>query len=382
LLGVLARNYPLPTTGAAGPAEDISPDTLIKATGVDRVRTLFFSARETQNGLLYQMTWAMPERDFRGLVRLLAPESKPCTPLPFLPGEAVEYDRWRVDGRKAWDTLQQIFTGISPHWTNSASLILDTANAAARLKDPTFDIKTNLFGNLGDDIIVIEKPPRDFTPTALDSPPTLYLLGSPNPGQLAEALSSVFIFFDREAERPTTRLFAGQTVRSVPLPPLPLAASPRATLTPPRRLHYAPAPGYVALSTDVAFLEQFLQATNSSTSNLTAQADFPAALQQVVETGTGLFGCNHRLNLMRAVWPAAQAATNSPAKSVIGFDYGFLPGMLGSMLPSNSADWFDVKLLPPANSVEKYFYYTVYGGGASSNGITWKMFEPTPPGLK
>jgi hypothetical protein len=153
-------------------------------------------------------------------------------------------------------------------------------------------------------------------------------------------------------------------------------------MTPPRRLHYAPAQGYVALSTDVAFLEQFLQATNSSASSLAAQADFEAAVQQVVEPGTGLFGCNHRQNLVRSFWPAAQTSTNTPAKPLVGFDYGFLPGLLSSMLPSSSADWFDVKLLPPANSVEKYFHYTVYGGAASSNGITWKMFEPTPPGLK
>jgi hypothetical protein len=382
LLGVLARNYPLPPAGAVGPTDDITPETLIKATGLGKIRNLFFSAREASGGLLYQMTWAVPEAERQGIVRLLAAESKPCTPLPFVSPDAVEFDRWRVDGRKAWATLQQIFTGISPHWTNSAALILETANAAARLKDPTFDINTNLFGNLGDDIIIMERPPLDFTPEAVDSPPALYLLGSPNPPQLAAALSSIFIFLDREAETPKTREFAGVTIRSVPLPALPFAASQPAAGPTPRRLHYAPAQGYVALSTDSAFLEHFLQTTNPPASNILAQADFPTAAQQVVDPATGLFGFNHRLNLMRSLWPAARNATNSMASSVIGFDYGFLPGLIALVLPANSADWFDLKLLPPANSVEKYFHYTVYGGTASTNGITWKMFEPTPPGLK
>ena len=327
LLGVLARNYPLPAAGAAGPADEITPETLIKTTGLGKVRTLFFSAREAPGGLLYQMTWAVPEADRQGVVRLLAAESKPCTPLPFVSPEVVEFDRWRVDGRKAWATLQQIFTGISPHWTNSAALILETANAAARLKDPTFDINTNLFGNLGDDIIIIERPPQDFTPEAVDSPPALYLLGSPNPPQLAAALSSILIFLDREAETPKTREFAGVTIRSVPLPTLPFAASRPAAGATPRRLHYAPAQGYVALSTDAAFLEQFLQSTNPPASNILAQADFPGAVQQVVEPATGLFGFNHRLNLIRSLWPAARTATNATAASVVGFDYGFSAGI-------------------------------------------------------
>ena len=59
-----------------------------------------------------------------------------------------------------------------------------------------------------------------------------------------------------------------------------------------------------------------------------------------------------------------------------------LPGLASLVLPPDSAGWFDLKLLPPADLVEKYFHYTVYGGAASTNGITWKMFEPVPPGLK
>lgn len=382
LLGVLARDYPLPPAGAAGPTDDITPEVLIKASGLGKVRNLFFSASEVSGGLLYQMTWAVPEAERQGILRLLAAESKPCVPLPLVPPDAVEFDRWRVDGRKAWATLQQIFTGISPHWTNSAALILETANAAARLKDPTFDINTNLFGNLGDDIIIMERPPLNLSPEAIDSPPTIYLLGSPNPPQLAAALSSIFIFLDREAETPQTRELAGVTIRSVPLPALPFGLSQTAAITPPRRLHYAPVQGYVALSTDAAFLEHVLLATNPPASNILAQADFPTAAQQVVDPATGLFGFNHRLNLMRSLWPAARNATNAMAHSTAGFDYGFLPGLAALVLPSNPVDWIDLKLLPPVNSVEKYFHYSVYGGASSTNGITWKMFEPTPPGLK
>jgi len=49
---------------------------------------------------------------------------------------------------------------ISPQSVNTLNFILDTANTAAKDKDPSFDIKKNLIGNLGDDIITYEKTPR------------------------------------------------------------------------------------------------------------------------------------------------------------------------------------------------------------------------------
>jgi hypothetical protein len=379
LLQAVARNFPLPTAGAAGLTEDIDLKTLIRASGLGQVHTLFFSVQQTPAGLLSQMTWTIPEPERQGLVQLLAAEPKPCTPPGFVPSDVVEFDRWRVDGRKAWSTVQQVLTAISPYWTNSETLILETANAAARLKDPTFDINTNLFGNLGDDLIVMGKQPPEISPEAIDSTPTLFLIGSPNPPQLSSALGSIFIFLDREAEKPEERDFAGQKIRSVPLPAMSLTGSAAFDSTP-RRLHYAPAQGYIALSTDASFLEQFLAITNSITSNTLAGADFPAAVRQVVSRETGLFGFNHQPNLLRSLWPVTD--TNSAPTSELSFNHGFLSSLLAAFLPADSINWFDAGLLPPPALLKKYFHYTVYGSGATSNGITWKIFAPTPPALR
>jgi len=377
LLQAVAHDFPRPAADAAGAMSDITLDTLIQATGLGKVRTVFFSAQTAPGGLLYQMTWTIPEADRRGLIKLLAVEGKPCAMPAFVPPDILEFDRWRVDGKKAWSTLEQVFAGISPHWTNSAALILETANAAARLKDPTFDIQTNLFNNLGDDVIVMVKPTRKLTPEAISSPPTLYLVSSPNPPQLASALGSLFLFFDREAESPKERVFADTPIRSVPLPSIPLPDDAVAAKPDRKALHYAPARGYVALSTDAAFLEQFLDTTNSPTSNVLAKADFPAAVRLVVTPETGLFGFADRLNLVRSRWPRIDA-TNAVPVSQPGLGYGFLPTWLAATLPSSATNWFDPGLLPPVKSVESYFHYTVYGGGAYSNGLTWRMFEPAP----
>ena len=45
-------------------------------------------------------------------------------------------------------------------------------------------------------------------------------------------------------------------------------------------------------------------------------------------------------------------------------------------------DLMDFSLLPPFERISKYFYFSVYGASATSEGLTFKMFAPVPPALK
>jgi len=45
-------------------------------------------------------------------------------------------------------------------------------------------------------------------------------------------------------------------------------------------------------------------------------------------------------------------------------------------------EWMDFSLLPPYEKIAKYFYFTVYAGGSSVDGLTFKMFAPVPPALR
>jgi hypothetical protein len=42
----------------------------------------------------------------------------------------------------------------------------------------------------------------------------------------------------------------------------------------------------------------------------------------------------------------------------------------------------DYSLLPDFSRVSKYFHYSVYGGSANVDGITFRYFYPTPPQLR
>jgi hypothetical protein len=59
---------------------------------------------------------------------------------------------------------------------------------------------------------------------------------------------------------------------------------------------------------------------------------------------------------------------------------------LGARLNANGAhglkDWVDFSLLPAFESIAKYFHFTVYAGSANADGLSYKVFSPTPPQLK
>jgi hypothetical protein len=44
-------------------------------------------------------------------------------------------------------------------------------------------------------------------------------------------------------------------------------------------------------------------------------------------------------------------------------------------------EWVDFSLLPDYGPVAKYFYLSVFGGNANSDGLTLKVFSPRPPQL-
>ena len=71
-------------------------------------------------------------------------------------------------------------------------------------------------------------------------------------------------------------------------------------------------------------------------------------------------------------------ATNS---SAAGLD--MLTGSIPYARPEKTfKDWLDYSLLPDYDKVAKYFHYTVHAGSANVDGISFKFFSPTPPGLK
>jgi hypothetical protein len=358
------------------PLAIFSPDKLIAATGLGSMKTFAFAFQVSADGSLGQFFVNAPESSRQGLLKLLPGDGKESSPPTFVPADAVKYQRTRIDGQKAWATLQKIMNDLSPQIMNGVNFALDTANAAAKQKDPSFEIQKNLFGNLGDDLISYEKAPRGTTLAELNSAPSLFLLGSPRADQLADALKSIFVLMNPQGTPPTEREFLGRKIFSVPLPSLAFAAAgPGKSAS--RNLSYASSGSYVAITTDAAMLEEYLRSSESQQKMLRETPGLVEAAQKVGGSSVGVFGYQNNLEVSRALFETLRktAGTNSN-------DSAPLPGMEFPVAAAGFKDWVDFSLLPPFEQISKYFYFSVYAVSANADGLKFKVFAPTPPQLQ
>ncbi len=373
-MDVLNRK-PAEKTADEDPFTPSNPEKFLTASGLAAVRTLAFTFQSSPDGSLFGVSIGVPEATRQGIFRLFPSEGKDASPPPFVPANAVKFQRWRIDGQKTWATLEKVLGEISPQWLSSLNFMLDTANTAAKQKDPDFDLRKNLIGNLGDDLITYEKAPRGGTPAELAAAPSLFLIGSAHPDQLAAALKGVLVFLGQTGGSPSEREFLGKKIYSVPLPSFTVGASGNPA---PRALSYAASSGYVALSTDAGILEEYLRSSGSQQKALRETPGLTEAMAKVGGSSTGWLGYENQAETARALFEALRnnAATNTSGTAL-------MPG--GMNLPgagNGLKQWMDFSLLPPFDRIAKYFYFNVYAGGASADGLSFKAFTPVPPGVK
>jgi hypothetical protein len=354
---------------------DVSPEKVANAVGLGSLRTISASFQNSDQGALLLASLGVPEATRQGLFKILVGEPKEVLPPAFVPADAVKFQRWRIDGQKTWAALERMVNDISPQWMTGINFLLETANTAAKEKDPGFDVKRNLIGNLGDDLITYDKAAKGNSVKELASPPSLFLVGSPKPEDLAIALKSLLVLIGQQTgTQPEEREFLGRKIYSIPLRSLGLPMPGATGAGGPVTLRYAASGGYLALSTDASILEEFLRSSETQAKSLKETPGLNDAAQRVLGPGSSLFGFENQTETIRGWFELLRkdsgSATNSPVAAVL------------SGVNPNFKDWVDLSLLPPFDQVSKYFYFSVYGAGATVDGLTFKMFSPTPPGAK
>jgi hypothetical protein len=364
---------------APDPFDVIPPEKVISATGLAGLKTLAFSLQALNEGLRFQLSVGVPEASRQGLFKILAGEPKETSPPPFIPADAVSFQRWRLDGQKAWATLEAMLTDASTQTAGTLNWILETAGARAKEKDPGFDLKKTLVGNLGDDIITYEKASSADNPAELRSPPSILLLGSPNAVQLAAALKALFVIFP-QGDTITEREFLGRKIFSVPVPPVSLFGAAVSKPGPPRALNFAAGSSYVALSTDPTLLEEYLRSAESPPRPLRERPGLADAAEKAGGVGTYLLGYENQAETMRTAFGAMK---KDPSAAANANTLGLFPGVPGlSGAERHFRGWMDYSLAPPFDRVARYFYFTVYAASATTDGLTLKFFAPAPPALR
>lgn len=352
-----------------GPSENPlapKPGKIVSSLGLGGLNTIAASYNNTAEGGSVQLSLGIPEASRQGLFKILAADKLESSAPSFVPADVTKFWRWRLNLPKAWNGLEDMLTGISPALGGVLNLVFETAG---KDKDPNFDLKKELLGNLGDDVISYQRTPANASVADLNSPPSIYLLGSPNPEKLAAAFK---IGMSTLSPAPIEeRDFLGRKIYKVPSPP-------NATGKPSRALNFAPSGGYLALSTDVPMLEEYLRSAETKAKALSETVGLKEAAEKVGGTGLGLFGFSNQADEMRATFNALKG--DSADLSDLLKNPALGAKVAGEEKKLN--DWADFSLLPAFETVSKYFHYSVYAGSFDANGFTLKFFYPTPPQVK
>jgi hypothetical protein len=370
VFNVLASIPPEPPNPLApDPVPQTPWNKILVASGLTGLKSVSFSYRESHDGSQVNFYISAPEAGRRGIFKLISTEPKEATPPAFVPAGMVKFWRWRLDGQNGWDALEKMLADISPASIASLNAVIGMANATAQQSDHGFDLREYLIGNITDDFISYQKAPAGTALADLNSAPSLFLFGAANTDQALLAVKTIAFFMFGRQGAPTARDFLGRKIYTIPLPVRRLPGVPASAT---RAIYCSASDGYVAVTTDVSMLEEYLRSAESPPKPLNGTAGLVDAAQHVGGTGGGLFGYQNQRETMRAAFTllknqASIGNANAPD--------------LFSVLPKSFLNGADFSLLPDYDQVSKYFYFSVYGGSATADGLSFKFFAPRPPQL-
>lgn len=372
IMSALARRPAAPVNGGAVVVNSLpSSEIMLTALGLSGVQTITFNLQQGVEGTTANLAVRVPESLRRGLFNILAVQPRDASPPPFIPADAVKFNRWRVDLQTAWTTIENMLGEISPAYAGFSKLILDTAG---KDKDPKFDFRKQLLANLGDDVMVFEKAPRAVAAGGVSFAPSLMLIGAKNAVELAASLRAIASIFPPELIQYIEREFLGRKVYSVVLPPL---VGQKVS----RPLTYAASGGYVAISSDPATVEEFLRSSEGTAKSLRDLPGLNDAAQKVGGMGRGYFSFENEAESARGALDATQKDPSAIASLLGAGQIATVLGWVGGDAKTMTES-FDLTLLPAYDKVAKYFYLNVNALGVTADGITFKMFTSTPPPLR
>jgi len=339
-----------------------SPATVLNALGLTGLKSVSLAYRESHDGSQLNLYGCAPESARQGILKILAAVPKDANPPVFVPASAVKFSRWRIDGQKSWTELEKMIGALAPGGLASLNATIDAVNSIARQKDPDFDLRKNLIANLGDDFISYQKAPAGSAPGDFNGAPAIFLFGTANADQAALALKNVASLMYGQQNAPDPRDFLGRKIYTIPLPG---RGGSGAAAPVSRSLYCAASGGYVAVTADVSMLEEYLRSNTGQARPLRETAGLADAAQHVGGAGNGLFGYENQHETMRTAFSLLKNSTAADTAMTV--------------FPKSFRDWMDFSLLPDYDQVAKYFFFSVYGGGATTDGLSFKVFAPRPP---
>lgn len=333
-------------------AMGVDPKAALKAVGLEGLKTISMAWTPGSDGDGGLLSFSIPESQRVGLFKMLAVPAKEAAPLPFIPADAVKFQRWRIDGQRMWATLEETLAAVSPQLNGFVQLMVAQAG---KDKDPSFDLKKNVVGNLGDDLVSYGKAPQGSSIEDLANPPSVMLVGSASPDSLAGGIKLAAGALGGSNDDAKDREFNGKKIRSMRTPAGPGGKG--------GRMEMASASGYAVFSGTPALLEEVLRSAESPGKSLRDDPALVRAAEKVGGFGTGIFGYENQRETMRSQWEFLRTG-----------------GLANVMGDGGAADWaqmFDFKLLPEYGQVAKHFGIAVFSGSTDAQGTHFRFYGPS-----
>lgn len=348
----------------------LQPSKLLPALGIQGLRSLSFTLEAAPAGTTAEVRVGIPESARTGLFQMILPGRKDASPPAFVTAEVARFQRMRVDLRGAWAALEGAVYAMLPTARSVVELMFQSVGKET---DPNYDLRRELIGNLGDDIVLLENRPTTNHLEALEAAPTLILVGSQAPEKVASALKTLAALFPPPMNAPRSRQVEGHTIYSVELPQEPDTSGAAV----PPVFSFGAGTNYLAMSGDPALVENFLRGTHSTENPLSAVVGLEEAAKMVGGTTNGWFGYENDQAMARSI-----IETLRQESATIEQMLALTPVGDGLEQSGGLKAWLEFTLLPPFDQISKYFHYSVYGLESKPDGFSYRMFSPTPPGMK
>lgn len=328
------------------------PASALRALGLEGLKGAAFAGQVNQEGSFFNLNLHVPETQRVGLFKLMQGDAKDSSPPAFVPADAAEFQRLRINGAKSWATIEETIRNLSPEMFGFFQMM---TSMVGKEEDPGFDLKRSLFDNLGDDIISFNRAPVISTDGGEITAPTLVLIGSRNPDELMGAIFTLAGSLPLGLDTKNTREFNGKQIRKFSMPGLENIAPP---------VEFAAASGYLAISSTPSLLEEFLRSGEATTGRaLRDDSAVRDAASRIGGMSTGLLGYQNQRVSTRVFWDFVRK--------------GGVESLTGG-ISREAAAALDFKLLPEFDRVAQYFGIAVYTGSGDAQGLSLRFFGPTP----
>jgi hypothetical protein len=281
----------------------LQPAKLLPALGLQDVRSLSFSANSSPEGMTGELRIGVPESSRTGLFKMLLPGRSPADPPAFVSESTLRFQRLRVDLPEAWAALESAVYSVLPTARSVVDLMLQSVG---KDEDPNYDLRSELFGNLGNDIMLMEQQPLTNSLEELSAPPTLVLIGSRSPRKVAEALRKLAALLPPPMNALRQREAPGSTIYSMALPQEADAGDGGT-----KWFSFAAGTNYVAMSGDTRLLEGFLRGTEPGTKPLSSIEGLSEAAKVVGGMENGWFGYENDRAVAKSVIEALRQDPDS-----------------------------------------------------------------------